>query len=415
MAKLFRITTVPISVEKLLGNQLTFMNQYFEVTAISADKEYLERVGRELGIKTHSIEMTRQITPWQDLKSLWQMYRYIKKEKPEIVHTHTPKAGLIGMMAAKLAGVKIRLHTVAGLPLMETTGLKRKVLDLVEKFTYGCATRVYPNSKGLYDFIIKERLGRPDKLEVIGSGSTNGIDVNHFDSALFSEETKSKLRKDLNISENDFVYIFVGRLVKDKGINELITAFKTLKFLHPQIPTSPNSPHISKSPHQQIATSANPQTLQPCNPPTLKLLLVGPLEQNLDPLSQEVLDEIHDSPDIISVGFQKDVRPYFAISNALVFPSYREGFPNVVLQALAMGIPAVVSDINGCNEIIEDQHNGLIVPAKNAGALHNAMRFLLNHKDYIKLQSASRTTVMKYRQELVWELLKKNYATLLNS
>lgn len=381
MAKLFRITTVPISVEKLLGKQLTFMDQYFDVTAISADKDYLERVGKELGVKTHAIEMTRKITPIQDLKSLWQMYNYFRKEKPEIVHSHTPKAGLIGMLAAKLAGVKVRLHTVAGLPLMETSGLKRKVLNQVERLTYSCATNVYPNSNGLYNFILEEKLGKAEKLKVIGNGSTNGIDVNHFDPALFTTESKEKLKKELNIAADDFVFVFVGRLVKDKGINELVSAFKNVKSLK-----------LKK----------------------IKLLLVGPLEQDLDPLSQEVLDEIEKNPDIISVGFQKDVRPYFSISNALVFPSYREGFPNVVLQALAMGLPAMVSDINGCNEIVANLENGLIFPPKNADSVQKAMQLCLDQEIYNKFQADARHSVMKYRQEFVWELLKKNYEGLLN-
>lgn len=382
MAKLFRITTVPISVEKLLGKQLTFMNQYYDVTAISADQEYLERIGRELGIKTHTIEMTRKITPFQDLKSLWQMYQYFKKEKPEIVHSHTPKAGLIGMLAAKLAGIKLRLHTVAGLPLMETYGIKRKVLNQVEKLTYNCATKVYPNSKGLYDFILEEKLADANKLEVIGNGSTNGIDINYFDPTLFSEETKKKLKQDLDISEDDFVFVFVGRLVKDKGINELITAFKNIRNL---------------------------------NSNNFKLLLVGPLEQDLDPLSQDVLNEIENNPGIVSVGYQKDVRPYFAISNVLAFPSYREGFPNVVLQALAMGLPAIVSDINGCNEIITHQQNGLIFPIKRADAVQEAMRLCMDRKIYNKLQIDTRSSIMIYKQEVIWELLKKNYEQFLIS
>ncbi len=381
MAKLFRITTVPISLEKLLGKQLTFMNQYYDVTAISADKENLDRVGKELGVKTHTIEMTRKITPLKDLKSLWDMYTYLKKEKPEIVHSHTPKAGLIGMLAAKLAGVKVRLHTVAGLPLMETTGIKRKVLNQVEKLTYACATNVYPNSKGLYDFILKEKLGKVDQLKVIGNGSTNGIDVNYFDSSLFSDDDSFRLRQELNISKDDFVFIFVGRLVKDKGINELVSAFKSLQI---------------------------------SNTPTLKLLLVGPLEQDLDPLSQEVLDEIENNPGIVSVGFRKDVRPYFAMSNALAFPSYREGFPNVVLQALAMGLPALVSNINGCNEIVAHQQNGLIFQAKESHDLQEAMKRCLDPELYNKLQVSARDSVMKYKQELIWELLKKNYDNLLD-
>ena len=286
------------------------------------------------------------------------------------------------MMAAKLAGVKIRLHTVAGLPLMEATGNKRKVLNFVEKLTYSCATKVYPNSQGLYDFILKEKLGKADKIEVIGNGSSNGIDVNHFDPALFSDEANQTLKQQLGISKDDFVFVFVGRLVKDKGINELINAFKTLQLSNPQ---------------------------------PLKLLLVGPLEQDLDPLPQDVLDEIEKNENIISVGFQKDVRPYFAVSNCLAFPSYREGFPNVVLQALAMGIPTLVSNINGCNEIVKENYNGLIFPPKDESSLLDSMEKILKNDLYNDIQAVSRSSIMIYRQEVIWELLKENYDKLMIS
>ncbi len=379
MAKLFRVTTVPISVEKLLGNQLTYMNQFFQVTAISADEDNLKKAADKLGVHCHAIEMTRKITPLADLVSLWKMYRYFKKERPDIVHTHTPKAGLIGMMAAKLAGVKVRLHTVAGLPLMETTGAKRKVLDLVEKFTYSCAVKVYPNSVGLRDFILKEKFCAPDKLKIIGNGSTNGIDTGFFRAELFSEEKNLSLRNELGISRNDFVFIFVGRLVKDKGINELVAAFKKL------------------------------------DRPDVKLLLVGPYETELDPLAPETLREIENNSDIITVGYQKDVRPYFAISDALAFPSYREGFPNVVLQALAMEVPVIVTDINGCNEIVEDGHNGIIVPPKRVEELHSAMEHFLERDFYDRINSEARNSILRYDQKALWEEIHREYNALLDS
>ncbi|MBA3985862.1 MAG: glycosyltransferase, partial [Flavobacteriales bacterium] len=157
MKKLIRITTVPISLRILLKGQLAFMRNHFEVLAISAGpQEELEEVGIRESVPTKMVEMTRFITPLQDLKAVWQLYRLFRKEKPHIVHTHTPKAGIVGMLAAKLAGVPHRLHTVAGLPLLEATGGKRKLLDAVEKITYRCATKIYPNSKGLYDIIIQQ-------------------------------------------------------------------------------------------------------------------------------------------------------------------------------------------------------------------------------------------------------------------
>lgn len=379
MLKLFRITTVPISIEKLLGNQLAYMSQFFEVTAISSDQKELERVGKELGVKTYAVDMTRKITPLADLKSLYQMYHFLKKEKPSIVHTHTPKAGLIGMLAAKMAGVKVRLHTVAGLPLMETSGIKRVLLNFIEKLTYACAMKVYPNSYGLRDFILEEGFCNEEKLKVIANGSTNGIDINYFNPNLFSEEKKRNLRFDLGIDENDFVFIFVGRLVKDKGINELVSAFL--------------------------------QTISDSKAFTSKLLLLGPLEQDLDPLLPSTLIEIQSNPNIISVGYQKDVRPYLAISNVLVFPSYREGFPNVVMQAGAMGLPAIVSNINGCNEIIIDSSNGVIVNVKNEVMLKQSMQKISeDNAFYKKLSTNARMMIVeRYQQQIVWDSLLKDY------
>src|SRR5690606_4280347 len=155
--KLIRITTVPLSLEKLLEDQLTFMNQFFEVTAVSADEERLKIYGHKNGVKIFPVEMTREITPIKDLKALKSLYSFLKQEKPLIVHTHTPKAGIIGILAAKMAGVPIRLHTVAGMPLLEAQGTKRKILNAVEKLTYSCATRIYPNSKGLAQIILQEK------------------------------------------------------------------------------------------------------------------------------------------------------------------------------------------------------------------------------------------------------------------
>ena len=223
--KLIRITTIPISLEKLLDNQLLFMKDYYEVTAISSDKENLERVGKSQNIPVYTVEMTRKITPWQDLKALWQLYRYLKKEQPLIVHTHTPKAGTIGMIASKMAGVPHRLHTVAGLPLLEINGSKRKLLNLVEKITYSCASKIYPNSKGLKNIIIQEGFCKPEKIKIIANGSTNGIDTQFFNPEKISNEALLHLKKSLGIHPDDFVFVYVGRLTGDKGINELLVGF----------------------------------------------------------------------------------------------------------------------------------------------------------------------------------------------
>lgn len=399
--KLVRITTVPLSLEKLLENQLRFMKGHYEVTAISADRFNLERAGKLQEVQTFHVEMTRKITPWQDLKAVWQLYNYFKKEKPFIVHTHTPKAGTLGMLASKLAGVPHRLHTIAGLPLLETAGLKRKLLNAVEKATYNCATRIYPNSYGLKEIIIQEQFCRPNKLKVLANGSSNGIDTTYFNPENFSAQQNQHLRNNLGIHPNDFVFIFVGRLVGDKGINELVSAFKKVK--------SQKSKVESQESNLMCETVNSKFKIH-----NLKLLLVGTLETDLDPLHKNTLEEIEDNPNIISVGFQNDVRPYLAISDCLVFPSYREGFPNVVMQAGAMGLPSIVSNINGCNEIIEEGKNGIIIPVKNSEALYEAIKKMIDDVPLrVQLkQNARGMIVSRFEQKILWDAILAEYKSL---
>ena len=387
MKKLIRITTVPISFKVLLKGQLRFMaSNGFDVKGVSSEGEELREVHENEGIVMEAINMSRKITPFQDLKSLWEMWNFLRKEKPQIVHTHTPKAGIIGMLAARLAGVPHRLHTVAGLPLMEATGTKRKILNFVERLTYSSATRVYPNSKGLYDFILQNNFTQSNKLKIIANGSSNGIDTTFFSPDQVTEIERVTLREKLNIQPDDFVFVFVGRIVSDKGINELIKAFSELQTVENK-------------------------------PAGIKLLLVGGLENDLDPLNPETLAEINQNKDIISVGFQQDVRSFFAIADALVFPSYREGFPNVVMQAGAMGLPSIVSDINGCNEIIIEGENGLIIPPKNVEKLKEKMLTLAKDKNlYTKLKGNSRRMIEnRYEQSVVWNALLEEYEGLLQS
>lgn len=380
MKKLVRITTVPLSLEKLLEGQLTYMNNYYEVIAVSAERERLKKYGEDNRVRTFWVEMTRAITPFQDLKALFKLYAFLKEEKPLIVHSHTPKAGIIGMLAGKMAGVPIRLHTVAGLPLLETQGMKRKILDKVESFTYKLATRVYPNSFELKKIILRLGYAKESKLQVLGEGSSNGIDTDYFDPGRFSKNEISNIRSAIGIPEKDLVYIFVGRLVSEKGINELAKAFSELSEQNEDI----------------------------------SLLLVGPLETDLDPLKEETLELIKNHSKIFTTGYQNDVRPYFSISNVLTFPSYREGFPNVVMQANSMNLPAIVSDINGCNEIVDDGKNGFIIPAKNSSALKKAMQtFIENEKISATLsQNARKLIQKKYERREFWKILLKEYKEL---
>jgi glycosyltransferase involved in cell wall biosynthesis len=375
--KLIRITTVPISLEKLLENQARFFKKYYSVTLVSAQKEQLEALAKEQGVTYFPLEMTRKITLLQDLRCLLQLVRFLRKEKPHIVHSHTPKAGIIGMLAAFIARVPVRMHTVAGLPLMEAKGIKKRILYAVERLTYRCATHVYPNSKGLMDFIQKKHLAEKTPLQIIGKGSSNGIDTGHFNADSISDQELIKCQKKWTIAQDDFVFLFIGRLVGDKGINELVSAFEQLSNKLPKV----------------------------------KLLLVGPQEPILDPLAKSTIKAIDQNPSIISTGYQQDVRPFLKMAQVFVFPSYREGFPNVVLQAGAMGVPCIVSDINGCNEIIEDEVNGFVVPPKQVQPLTKKMQSLYEdaEKRNTFIQRTQTLIATNFERAQYWKLLLAEY------
>jgi glycosyltransferase involved in cell wall biosynthesis len=214
-------------------------------------------------------------------------------------------------------------------------------------------------------------------LKVLGNGSSNGINTRFFQPGEELDKAACELRKKHGLTAKDFVFVFVGRLVKDKGIEELVEAYSELKKKHPHI----------------------------------KLLLVGPYEPERDPLAPATREVIEKDGSIIKAGFQSDVRPYLMISQALAFPSYREGFPNVPMQAGCFNLPSIVTDINGCNEIIEDGKNGLIIPVKNVHELQEAMEKLLTDQAlYLTLQANARKMIVdRYEQKYLWELLLKEY------
>lgn len=378
--RLLRITTVPISLKLLLRGQLSFFKtQSFEVLAVSADGPEINSLEEE-GIPHKKVLFTRQITPLQDLIALLQLIFIILKFRPQIVHTHTPKAGLIGMIASALCFVPVRLHTVAGLPLMEASGFKRRLLKLTESITYKFAHRIYPNSKGLEAFILQNFNVKKEKIKVLGAGSTNGIDTEYFSPAHTLVDRANSLRSELQLEKGAMVFCFIGRIVRDKGINELVAAFNSIS-------------HEINS----------------------YLLLVGPFEDELDPIAGETREIIQNNSRILPVGYQHDVRPYLLASDAFVFPSYREGFPNVVLQASALKIPSIVSDINGCNEIIKHNERGLIVPPKNVDALKDAMYLMAKETERrtAYAENAYRYVVSNFSHREMLRLLHNEYLSLL--
>lgn len=377
MKKLIRITTVSFSLNGFLKGQLKYLNQYYKVIGVASDDGFLQLVSEREGIRTINLPMERKIKIDKDIKSLIGVIKLIKKEQPYIVHANTPKASLLAMVASWICRVPVRIYTVTGLRFEGLTGMKREILKLMERITCYCASTVIPEGNGVRKTLIQYKItSKP--LKVIHNGNINGIDIDYFSPELFTRQANQQLRTKLNINDRDFVFIFVGRLVKDKGINELVSAFLNLRENR------------------------------------CKLLLVGTFENTLDPLSPETLKEIYNNERIIFVGYQNDVRPYFSIADALAFPSYREGFPNVVIQAGAMGLPSIVTDISGSNEIIIDGENGVIIPPKDKDSLQSAIRsFYYNRSEVDRMASNARQLIVdKYEQKAVWRALLKEYKRL---
>jgi glycosyltransferase involved in cell wall biosynthesis len=368
-----------MSLDLLLKGQLAFLNEYFNVIAVSGEDYHLLQVIEREKVTTVSISIKREISPVQDIISLVKLYKLFKKEKPLIVHSITPKAGLLSMVAAYFARVPVRIHTFTGLVFPSKTGVMKQLLITMDRILCKCATHIYPEGQGVKHDLIKFKI-TTKPLKVLANGNINGIDLEYFNPKNILETSLLKLRTSLGIETNDFVFIFIGRIVADKGINELIAAFSK----------------ISK------------------NNNNAKLLLVGPIENLLNPISKASILEIQNNSNIISTGYQEEVRDYLALSKALVFPSYREGFPNVVLQSGAMGLPSIVSNINGCNEIIINNYNGIIIPIKNEITIFDAMQLLLEDEMiYHSLQSNARLSIEnRYDQQLVWKALLEEYKIL---
>lgn len=374
--KLIRTAAVPGSLFGLLKGQLRFLNEFYEVVGVASPGEVLTWVEEQQGIRTVGVNIERSIHPIKDVISLFKLFRLFRKERPFMVHSITPKAGLLSMTAAYFARVPRRVHTFTGLIFPTQKGFMKSLLLFFDKLICLFATHVYPEGNGVKNDLIKYRVTRKP-LKVIANGNINGVDLEYFNPGLFDVDQIESIRKGLGLKESDFVFVNISRLVNDKGINELVRAFCRLADIHKNV----------------------------------KLLLVGGYHGESDILPQATLDIINNHDRILELGNQSDIRPFLIAANALAFPSYREGFPNVVLEAGAMGLPAIVTDINGCNEIIEAGKNGLIIPSKDEEALFQAMTSLLNDRILLgKLSEKARPMVAsRFERSMVWRAVLEEY------
>lgn len=349
--KLIRTATVPMSLQTFMKGSVEVLKERYDLVLLSAPDKELEELHQEYGVRVIGVPMERRIALWKDFKALIKLIRVFHREKPYMVHSMTPKAGMLCMVAAWVTRVPRRIHTFTGLVWPTATGLSRRILMMTDWLTCACATHVIPEGEGvkhdLQTHITRKR------MKVLGYGNVRGVDMEYWKRTPEMMEESERIRQSLlnghplKAHERLFTFVFVGRLVGDKGINELVEAFMKLRehYLHLD------------------------------NGQKVRLLLVGRREDELDPLKQVTWDRIKNTPSICYTGavMGRRLLAYYAASDCFVFPSYREGFPNTVIEAGAMGLPSIVTDINGSREIIEQGVNGLIVPAKDVDGLFEAM------------------------------------------
>lgn len=375
--KILRACTVPQSIGFVVG-MIPDLTKEYEVGVLSSPGEewaMLDKYGD--AVKRLEVPMERHISPLRDLRSLWRLVRVFRRERPDMVHSMTPKAGLLCMLAAWITRVPVRVHMFTGLVFPTATGLKRRILMATDRLTCACATHVLPEGEGVKRDLLDNGITRKP-IKVLGYGNCRGIDLDRFDPTLPEIQAEAaKLRK-----SKVFTFIAIGRLVGDKGINELVAAFSRL--------------------NREL--------------PATCLILVGPQEKELDPLSPATLLEIESNPAIEAVGNQADVRPWLIAADCHVLASYREGFPNVVIEAGAMGLPQIVTDINGANEIIINGRNGVIVPPKNADAIHASMSRMATDPVFCSVLAANARPLIasRYEQSYVRRCLYDFYHEILN-
>ena len=371
MKKIIRITTSPLSLDSLCEGILKELSSEYEVVAISSPGRDLDTVARREGVRTISIPMERHISVMKDLKSLWKLWRMFRLEKPQIVHSMTPKAGLLSMVSSFLSGVPVRIHTFTGLIWPTESGFKRRILMATDWITCLCATHVIPEGEGVKNDLLNHNITKKP-IKVLGHGNVKGINLAFFNPNTFDSQTISGV----------FTFVYVGRLVTDKGINELVSAFDRLHKM-------------------------NSDT---------RLLLVGWYENDLDPLLPITIKRIEEGNGIQMFNRQDDVRPFYAQANALVFPSYREGFPNVVMEAGAMGLPSIVTDINGSREIIINGKNGIVIPPRDEDELFNAMKFFIDYPDEVAAMATNARPLIasRFEQKYVRQCLYDFYHEVLN-
>ncbi len=374
MKRVLEIITLASSAEAFIGNQFSYFQKErdYEMHLICSYGEGLDTFAHKQGIKYEVVEISRQLAPLKDLKAVFKIAHYIRKNKIDIIVAHYfPKASLIATCANFLGGRKTKVMVAHGVLHDTMSGLVRKLVILEQRFDVAFAKKVVCVSPSVARRRIEDHIDEVDKQVVLGDGSCNGVDaIEKFNPTKVSIKEIDKLKRQFNIDDNDFVIGFSGRLVRDKGVVELSQAFRILKEKYP-----------AKS---------------------IKLLIIGEPEKR-DAVPQEVLETLLDNLDVVFTGriSYADIQKYYLLMNVLVLPSYREGFPTVVLEACAMGIPVVVSKSTGCVDSIQENVTGVYTDIAPMSIAENVSRFLDENYANNMGRQARKYVIEKYDHRII--------------
>ena len=334
--------------------------QGWEPLLVSADGREIQQICRAEGVRHEVVPFVKGVNFVEDFISFWRLFTLIRKERPDVIHSYDSKTGFLGMLASNLAGVPNRIHSITEMPA--NTKEPQKGLTLIEKWTYANATKLWVNSTGMLTYLTTNSGVEVSKFELLGSGSTLGVDLEKFNRQALKENHLVAATMRILPSENDFIILAVGKLTKRKGIEELVTAFVKSKI-------------VSRS----------------------KLVLIGTFEQEKDPISQETIQAIREHPRVVQLDSTDHVAHYLALADVLVHASHEEGFSNVLLEAAAMQVPIICSNCTGNTSFIKQQKTGLVFPIGEVTVLKEAVEFA-----FVK-----RETLTHYAEALFEEVVNK--------
>ena len=374
--RLLHVVTVPLSFRLLKGQAEHMLRSGVEVHAVASPGPLAAEYSKSELATVHAVPMSRRMDPLGDLVALFRLCALMRRVRPDVVQSGTPKGGLLGSLAAWLTRVPVRIYHVRGLPLLTASGTSRAILRLSERLSCATATHVLCVSDSMRDALVAEGLCHPPKARVLLRGSSNGVDVTRFNPDAGMRERGLELRRRLGIPRDAVVIGFIGRLVRAKGIVELTEAWKAIRPSHPDA----------------------------------HLVLVGPAETD-DAVPAPVLAELKGDARVHLTGLEWDTPPLYAAMDVLCLPTYREGFPNVVLEAGAMSLPVAGTRVPGVTDAVVDGVTGILVPPQDSAALASALgRYVSDTRLRARHGQAARAHAIEFQQEKVWDALVAYYA-----